>query len=103
MKRKFEIARARRRKQGGQELLEFGLLMTVMIPLLLGTFVTGIGLVRGIQTNQMDRDLADMYIHGADFSTYPMLQMAQRLGRGLNPSDRIVLHRQPAIQYQQQR
>ena len=32
----------------------------------------------------MDRDLTDMYIHGADFSTYPMQQVAQRLGRGLN-------------------
>ncbi len=73
-----------RRRQGGQELLEFGLLLTVMVPLLLGTFVTGISLVRGIQTNQMDRDMTDMYIHGADFSTYPMQQVAQRLARGLN-------------------
>ena len=56
----------------------------MLIPLLLGTFVTGISLVRGIQTNQMDRDMTDMYIHGADFSTYPMQQVAQRLGRGLN-------------------
>ena len=52
--------------------------------MLLGTFVTGLSLVRSIQTNQMDRDLTDMYIHGADFSTYPMQQVAQRLGRGLN-------------------
>ena len=73
-----------RRRQSGQELIEFGLLLTVMVPLLLGTFVTGISLVRGIQTNQMDRDIADMYIHGADFSTYSMQQVAQRLARGLN-------------------
>jgi hypothetical protein len=65
-------------------MLEFGLLLAVLVPLLLGTFVTGISLIRGIQTNQMDRDLTDMYIHGADFSTYPMQQVAQRLGRGLN-------------------
>jgi hypothetical protein len=65
-------------------LLEFGLLLAVLVPLLLGTFVTGISLVRSIETNQMDRDLTDMYIHGADFSTYPMQQLAQRLGRGLN-------------------
>lgn len=74
----------RRGKQGGQELLEFGLMLTVLIPLLLGTFVTGFSIVRGIQTNQMTRDMADMYIHGADFSTYPMQQVAQRLARGLN-------------------
>lgn len=74
----------RRSRQSGQELLEFGLLLTVMVPLLLGTFVTGISLIRSIQTNQMDRDLTDMYIHGADFSTYAMQQVAQRLARGLN-------------------
>ena len=84
MKIKSSVVSRRRRRQSGQELLEFGLLLTVMIPLLLGTFVTGISLVRAIQTNQMDRDLTDMYIHGADFSTYPMQQVAQRLARGLN-------------------
>ncbi|MBZ5673786.1 MAG: hypothetical protein LAP61_06025 [Acidobacteriia bacterium] len=73
-----------RRRQSGQELIEFGLLLTVLVPLLLGTFVTGISIVRGIQTNQMDRDLTDMYIHGADFSSYGMQQVAQRLARGLN-------------------
>jgi hypothetical protein len=77
------ISRSRRRRSG-QELLEFGLLLSVLVPLLLGTFVTGLSLVRSIQTNQMDRDLTDMYIHGADFSTYAMQQVAQRLGRGLN-------------------
>jgi hypothetical protein len=78
------VVSRRRRKQSGQELLEFGLLLTVLVPLLQGTFVTGFSLVRGIQVNQMDRDVADMYIHGADFSTYPMQQMAQRLAKGLN-------------------
>jgi hypothetical protein len=73
-----------RRRQRGQELLEFGLVLLVMVPMLLGTFITGLSIVRAIQTNQMDRDLTDMYIHGADFSTYPLQQMAQRLGRGLN-------------------
>ena len=65
----------RRRGQSGQELLEFGLLLTILVPLLLGTFVTGISLIRSIQTNQMDRDLTDMYIHGADFSTYTCHQV----------------------------
>ncbi len=78
------VASRSRRRESGQELLEFGLLLAVLVPLLLGTFVTGLSLVRSIQTNQMDRDLADMYIHGADFSTYPMQEVAQRLARGLN-------------------
>jgi hypothetical protein len=41
-------------------------------------------LIRSIQTNQVCRDLDDMYIHGGDFSTYAMQQEAQRLAQGLN-------------------
>ncbi len=84
MKTLSRVVSWRRRRQGGQELLEFGLMLTLLIPMLVGTFVTGFSIVRGIQTNQMDRDIADMYIHGADFSTYPMQQVAQRLAKGLN-------------------
>ena len=75
----------RRERLSGQELLEFGLMLTLLMPLLVGSFVTGFTIVRGIQTNSMTRDMADMYIHGADFSTYPMQQIvAQRLAKGLN-------------------
>jgi len=84
MKTVSRIVSWRRKRQGGQELLEFGLMLTVLVPLLLGTFVTGFSLTRGIQVNQMDRDIADMYIHGAYFSTYGMQQIAQRLAKGLN-------------------
>ena len=41
-------------------------------------------LIRSIQANTVCRDLTDMYIHGADFSSYPMQQLAQRLAQGLN-------------------
>lgn len=84
--KRSECAAIRRRseRQRGQELLEFGLFILIMVPLVLGSFITGLTLTRSIQVNQMDRDLTDMYIHGADFSTYAMQQVAQRLGRGLN-------------------
>lgn len=84
MKTVGRVVSWRSRRQAGQELLEFGLMLTVLVPLLLGTFVTGFSIVRGIQTNQMTRDMADMYIHGADFSTYSMQQVGQRLAKGLN-------------------
>jgi len=74
----------RRRRQGGTQILEFALVAMLYAPLLLGTFVTGMNLVRSNQVNQVCRDLADMYIHGADFSTYSMQQLAQRLAFGLN-------------------
>jgi len=72
------------RRQSGQELIEFGLVLVLFVPLLIGAVATGMGMIQSIQTNSVSRDLDDMYIHGADFSTYAMQQMAQRLAQGLN-------------------
>jgi hypothetical protein len=81
----MNMATARRRKtQSGQEILEFGLAAIVLVPTLIGAFVVGMNLIRSIQCNQVCRDLANMYIHGGDFSTYPLQQEAQRLAQGLN-------------------
>ncbi len=73
-----------RRKQKGQELVEFSLTALLLAGLLVGSFVTGTNLIRSIQVNQACRDVANMYIHGADFSTYSMQQLAQRLAHGLD-------------------
>jgi hypothetical protein len=79
------MATPRRRKtQSGQEIVEFALVTILFMPMFLGAFVVGMNLIRSIQANQVCRDLDDMYIHGGDFSTYPMQQEAQRLAQGLN-------------------
>ncbi len=78
-------ATARRRKrQSGQEIVEFALVALLFVPVFIGAFIVGMNLIRSIQTNQVCRDLDDMYIHGGDFSTYPLQQEAQRLAQGLN-------------------
>ena len=74
----------RRKSQSGQEIIEFAMVGVLFVPLLLGSFVVGMNLIRSNQANQVCRDLTDMYIHGADFSTYGMQQLAQRLAQGLN-------------------
>src|SRR5579864_4379916 len=74
----------RKRTQKGQELFEFALMAFILVPLFMGSFVVGMNLIRSIQCNQVTRDLVDMYIHGANFSTYPMQQEAARLAQGLN-------------------
>ncbi len=74
----------RKKNQSGQELIEFSLVALLLITLLMGSFVAGMNLIRSIEANQTCRDLTDMYIHGADFSTYSMQQLAQRLATGLN-------------------
>jgi hypothetical protein len=76
--------RRRRARQGGQEIMEFGLVAMFFVPLILGTFVAGMGLIKSIQANMVVRDMGNIYIHGGDFSTYPMQQLAQDLGVGLN-------------------
>lgn len=79
------MATERRKKtQGGQEIFEFALVVILLVPAFLWAFIVGMNLIRSIQDNQMCRDLTDMYIHGADFSTYSMQTMAQRLAQGLN-------------------
>ena len=74
----------RKNAQSGQEIVEFGLVAVLLVPVLIGTFVVGMNLIRSIQCNQVCRDLDSMYIHGGDFSTYPLQQEAQRLAQGLN-------------------
>jgi hypothetical protein len=74
----------RRKTQSGQEIVELFFAFVLFMPMFLGAFVVGMNLIRSIQANQVCRDLDDMYIHGGDFSTYPMQQEAQRLAQGLN-------------------
>jgi hypothetical protein len=75
----------RRKRQGGQEILEFGLVaLCLYTPLLLGTFVVGMNLIKTIQAKNTTRDMADMYIHGADFSDGGYQTLAKELGTGLN-------------------
>jgi hypothetical protein len=74
----------RRKTQSGQEIFEFAMALVLLVPMFLGAFIVGMNLIRSIQCQQVCRDLTDMYIHGADFSTYSMQTMAARLSQGLN-------------------
>jgi hypothetical protein len=76
--------RRRRRRQGGQEILEFGIMAILFVPIMMGMFDTGMNLVKSLQANQIARDLGSIYIHGGDFSSFSMQQLAQRLANGMN-------------------
>jgi hypothetical protein len=84
MKDRRPATERRRKTQSGQEIFEFALVAILLVPMFLGAFIVGMNLIRSIQCNQVCRDLDDMYIHGGDFSTYPIQQEAQRLAQGLN-------------------
>ncbi len=64
--------------------MEFAFLTLMFVPAMMGTFVTGINVIRATQANHAVRDLADMYIHGADFSDRAMQRLATRLTNGLD-------------------
>jgi hypothetical protein len=85
MIRRIQIARRRIRRQSGQsEMIMFGLLtLFVYIPLFMGLFVMGMNLIFSIQTNDLARDMDNMYIHGTDFSSYTAQQLAAQIAGGL--------------------
>jgi hypothetical protein len=83
-KQRFPLYPCRKRRQGGQEVLEFALAAMLMIPIFLGMFTIGMSLIRSIELNSVTRDLDDLYIHSADFSTYGYQQLAQTLATGMN-------------------
>ena len=84
MSKEQRLARRRRSSQSGHQILEFALVALLFIPMIMGTFVTGINLIRSTQANHISRDMADMYIHGADFSDRGMQNIAKRLATGMD-------------------
>lgn len=48
--------------------VEFALILLVLVPLLLGTGVVGVNMIRTLQTIQLARDAGHMYARGVDFS-----------------------------------
>jgi hypothetical protein len=62
--------RPQRRNRGGNTIIEFVLVTSlVLIPLLMGGMVVGFNLIRAIQANQLNRDAGHMFARGVDFST----------------------------------
>jgi hypothetical protein len=57
----------KRRRIHGVSSVEFAFSMLVLAPLLLGTGVIGVNMIRTIETIQLARDAAHMYARGVDF------------------------------------
>ena len=63
----------------GVGMVEFALFLTLLVPLLLGTFVFGFKLIRNIEMIQITRDLAHMYVRGVNFRNAGPQQNAQTM------------------------
>ncbi|MEQ1885106.1 MAG: hypothetical protein ABL967_08595 [Bryobacteraceae bacterium] len=76
--------KSNQRSERGNEVVEFAFVAIMFIPLILGSFMVGMNLVKSIAVNHVVRDLNNMYIHGADFSVSSYQQLALRLASGVN-------------------
>jgi len=75
----------RRGREEGSALIEFLLASIFLIfPLLLGTIVFGLSLVRANQVAEVCRDAGHMYAYGVDFSQPSSQNMLVQLAQGLN-------------------
>ena len=77
------MTRKRRRRSGGNALVEFGLCATFLIPLYLWMVIMGLDLKRVMQTNQVSRDAGHMYARWVDFSKPGNQDLLVRLASGL--------------------
>jgi hypothetical protein len=67
----------------GNTMIEFALVISFAMPLLLYTFQLGITLSRSIQVRTVNRDAGSMFVRNIDFSLPGNQQILARLARGL--------------------
>jgi len=79
----------------GGATVEFALILLVLVPLLLGTGVVGVNLIRTLQTVQLARDAGHMYARGVDFSQPGnqtiLMQLGQSVGLAAGTSGSAVI------------
>ncbi len=68
----------------GSALVEFVLSALVWMPLLLGTIVFGINIIRAIQVSQLARNTGHMYAYGIDFTQPENSALLARLAKSLS-------------------
>lgn len=65
-------------------MLEFALVITMLVPMLLGVVVIGLNLTRSVKVTQFCRDSGAMFVRGVDFSLGAnqdlLIQLAQGMG-----------------------
>jgi TadE-like protein len=73
-----------RANERGTALVEFALVATLLVPLILGLAVIGLNLMRAIQVTEVCRDTGHMYSYGVDFSQSANQNLVVGLAAGLN-------------------
>jgi hypothetical protein len=72
-----------RKRQRGNQVIEFAFCSVFLVPLFLGTVLLGMRLGRSIQVTQVGRDTAHMYARFVDFSKIGNQDLVVRVASGL--------------------
>lgn len=78
---------ARRRRQRGNVMIEFGLAMVFVAPLMMSTFSFALNMTKAIQVAQVVRDAGHMFARSTDFSTTGNKKILVRLAEGLGMTE----------------
>jgi hypothetical protein len=93
--RPVENLQIKTRKSRGGASVEFAFILLVLVPLLLGTGVVGVNMIRTLQTIQLARDAGHMYARGVDFSQPGnqgiLFQLGQSVGLVTGSSSSAVI------------
>ena len=76
--------RSRKKREGGNAILESTLCFIFLVPLLVGSVGIGMSLNRAIQANQVTRSAGHMYARGLNFAVTGNKQLLIRMAQGLN-------------------
>jgi TadE-like protein len=79
----MQIRSKLRQTQRGNTIIEFALVSTVLIPLLLGTVNIGMNMSRSVQVTQLSRDAGHMFVRSVDFTSEANQNLLVRIGQGL--------------------
>ena len=83
MRRSGMSTMVRRRGQKGNVLIETGIALAFLAPLMLSAFSFGLNMTKAIQVNQVVRDAGHMYARSTDFSTAGNKAILARLAVGM--------------------
>lgn len=75
--------RSRKSRNRGNAVIEFALVITPLVLMLMGTVVVGLNLGRTVSVSQIARDAGSMYVRGVDFSKDGNKDIIVRLAQGL--------------------
>lgn len=80
---KVRVSARRERSQRGSNVLEFALVAPAMIVVMTSVITIGMNLARRVQTEQLSRDAASMFVRSVDFSKAGNQDILVRLGSAL--------------------